>query len=232
MPTPNPFQDLHVVVTGATGELGGAVAALLLERGAHCHLPVRSAAKLDPASARAHVVPGIDLADEAAVSAFYRGLPGLWASIHCAGAFAFTPIESASGADLDKMLAVNARSAFLCAREAARVLRAGGRGGRIVNVVARQALEPRRGASLVPYTMSKAAVAALTEALAEELAPARIGVNALAPSILDTPANRAAMPEADVAQWVPLARAAEALLFLASPTCAASGTLLQVYGPL
>ncbi|NOT30821.1 MAG: SDR family NAD(P)-dependent oxidoreductase [Planctomycetes bacterium] len=224
------FQDLHVVVTGATGELGGAVAALLLERGARCHLPVRSAAKLDPALARAHVVSGIDLADEAGVTAFYRDLPELWASIHCAGAFAYTPIEAASGADLDKMLAVNARSAFLCAREAARVLRAGAHGGRIVNVVSRQALEPRRGAGLVPYTMSKAAVAALTQALAEELAPERIGVNAVAPSILDTPANRAAMPNADVSKWISLAEVAEVMLFLASPDCTASGTLAQVYG--
>lgn len=224
------FQDLHVVVTGATGELGGAVAALLLERGARCHLPVRSAAKLDSALARAHVVSGIDLADEAGVTTFYRDLPELWASIHCAGAFAAAPTEAASGADLDQMLAVNARSAFLCAREAARVLRAGARGGRIVNVVARQALEPRRGAGLVPYTMSKAAVAALTQALAEELAPLRIGVNAVAPSTLDTPANRAALPEADVSKWVTLREVAEVMLFLASPACTASGTLAQVYG--
>ncbi len=225
-----PFQDLHIVVTGATGELGGTVAALLLERGATCHLPVRSAGKLEAGLARAHVVPGIDLSDEASVAAFYRDLPGLWASIHCAGAFAYTPIESASGADFDRLLAVNARSAFLCAREAARALRAAQRGGRIVNVIARQALDPRRGAAMVPYAMSKAAVAALTVALAEELAAERIGVNAIAPSILDTPANRAAMPAADTSKWVTLADAAEVMLFLASPACTASGALMPVYG--
>ena len=92
------------------------------------------------------------------------------------------------------------------------------------------ALDPRRGAAMVPYTMSKAAVAALTVALAEELAPARIGVNAVAPSILDTPANRAAMPAADVSKWVRLADLAETMLFLASPACQASGTLVPVYG--
>lgn len=225
-----PFQDLHVVVTGATGELGSAVAALLIERGALCHLPVRSAGKLDAALRSAHVVPGIDLVDETSVAGFYRDLPGLWASIHCAGAFAAGPIETASASDLERMLAVNARSAFLCAREAARRLRAGGRGGRIVNVVARQALAPRRGAGMVPYAMSKAAVAALTIALAEELASERIGVNAVAPSVLDTPANRAAMPQADPTKWVPLAALAETMLFLASPACMASGTLAPVYG--
>lgn len=226
----NAFEGLHVVVTGATGELGGVVAARLLERGAICHLPVRSAEKLEPALRRAHVAAGLDLTDESGLSAFYRGLPGPWASIHCAGAFAFTPIESASSADLERLLAVNARSAFLCAREAARAMRAGKRGGRIVNVIARQALEPRRGAGMVPYTMSKAALAALTVALAEELAPDRIGVNAVAPSILDTPANRKAMPDADVSKWVTLDEVAEVLLFLASPACQASGTLAPVYG--
>lgn len=228
------FQDLHVVVTGATGELGGAVVELLLARGAVCHLPVRSAAKLDVkvdrALARAHVTAGVDLTDELAVESFFRDLPGLWASLHCAGAFAFTPIEGARGADLEKMLAVNARSAFLCSREAARRMAAANAGGRIVNVVSRQSLDPRRGAAMVPYTMSKAAVAALTVALAEELAPARIGVNAVAPSILDTPANRAAMPAADISKWVRLADLAETMLFLASPACQASGTLVPVYG--
>lgn len=224
------FRDLHVVVTGATGELGGAVATLLLQQGALCHLPVRSAGRLDAVLAKAHVVPGVDLSDETAVAAFYRDLPGLWASIHCAGAFAYTPIDAATGADLDKMLGVNARSAFLCAREAARRMRAAKRGGRIVNVVSRQALEPRRGAGMVPYTMSKAAVAGLTVALAEELAPDQIGVNAVAPSILDTPANRAAMPTADFSKWVRLDDLAKVMLFLASPPCLASGTIAPVYG--
>ena len=224
------LRDRHVVVTGATGELGGTLAALLLAEGAICHLPVRSAGKLDAALARAHVVPGVDLSDETAVTAFYRDLPDLWASLHCAGAFAYTPIDSATGADLERMLALNARSAFLCAREAARRMRGGKRGGRIVNVVARQALDPRRGAAMVPYTMSKAAVVALTVALAEELAPERIGVNAVAPSIMDTPANRAAMPGADPARWVTLEEVAQAMRFLASPACEASGTLATVYG--
>ena len=224
------FQGMHVVVTGATGELGGTVARMLAERGAELHLPVRSAARLDRALARARVTDDVDLGDELAIESFYRDLPGLWASIQCAGGFAFTPIEDARGADLDKMLAVNARSAFLCAREAARRMRVDERGGRIVNVVARQALDPRRGAGMVPYSMSKAAVAALTVALAEELVSARIGVNAVAPSIIDTPANRAAMPKADFSKWVRLADLAETVLFLASPACLASGTLVPVYG--
>jgi NAD(P)-dependent dehydrogenase (short-subunit alcohol dehydrogenase family) len=226
----SPFQGLHVVVTGASGELGGAVAALLAERGAELHLPVRSAAKLDRELRAAHVVEGVDLADETAVTGFYRDLPGLWASLHCAGGFAFTPIGDATASDLERMLGTNARSAFLCSREAARRMRAAKRGGRIVNVVSRQALDPRRGASMVPYSMSKAAVAALTVALAEELVPDRIRVNAVAPSILDTPANRSSMPTADYSKWVSLGEASEAMLFLASPACSVSGALVPVYG--
>lgn len=224
------FQDRHVVVTGATGELGGVVAALLLERGANLHLPVRSAAKLDAALARVHVVEGIDLADETAVTGFYRDLPAPWASLHCAGAFAFTPLLETSGADLDTMLAVNARSAFLCAREAARRMRASGDGGRIVNVIARQALDPRRGASMAAYTMSKAALAAMTVALAEELAPAGILVNAVAPSVIDTPANRKSMPGSDFSRWVKLEDLAHEILHLAAEDCATSGALVPVYG--
>src|SRR5262245_33817187 len=114
-----PLEGLHVVVTGATGELGAVVAGLLLARGAVCHLPVRSAAKLDRSLARAQLTEGIDLADEKAVESFYRDLPALWASLHCAGGFAYTPIEDARGAELERLLAINARSAFLCSREAA-----------------------------------------------------------------------------------------------------------------
>jgi NAD(P)-dependent dehydrogenase (short-subunit alcohol dehydrogenase family) len=224
------LEGQHFVVTGASGELGAAVAARLLARGAVCHLPVRAGARLGPELARARVAAGVELTEEASVTAFYRDLPDLWASLHCAGAFAFTPLESASAPDLERLWAINARAAFLCAREAARRLRALGRGGRLVNVVARQALEPRRGAGMVPYTMSKTALAAMTVAMAEELAPERILVNALAPATLDTPANRAAMPAADPKLWVTLDEATEALLFLASPDCAASGALVPLYG--
>src|SRR5208337_5540750 len=103
---------------------------------------------------------------------------------------------------------MNALSCFLCSAAAVAAFRArrepgpgGARGGRIVNVSARPALEPRLGAGMVAYTASKSAVAALTQALAQETAGEEIWVNAVAPSILDTPANRAAMADADFTKW-------------------------------
>src|SRR6185436_2025652 len=103
--------------------------------------------------------------------------------------------------------------------------------GRIVNVAARPALEPRSGAGMAAYVASKAAVAALTQALAAELAPRRILVNAIAPSIIDTPANRAAMPDADHASWPTPAEIAATILFLASAdNQVTSGAIVPVYG--
>ena len=115
------------------------------------------------------------------------------------------------------MMDANAKTAFLCCRAAARSMLASGTAGRIVNVTARPGLDPRKGSGMSAYAASKAAVAAITVALAEELKGEGILVNAVAPSTLDTPANRAAMPKADFTKWVSLEAAAEAIVHLASP---------------
>jgi NAD(P)-dependent dehydrogenase (short-subunit alcohol dehydrogenase family) len=129
-----------------------------------------------------------------------------------------------------QQLDMNFVSCFLCCRAAVNAMRAGS-GGRIVNVAARPALEPRQGAGMVAYAASKSAVAALTQALAEELVGEEIWVNAVAPSILDTPANRAAMPAADHARWVAPAALAAVIAFLASPENRVTrGAVIPVYG--
>jgi NAD(P)-dependent dehydrogenase (short-subunit alcohol dehydrogenase family) len=227
----NTFDGSVVVVTGASGAMGYAVAERLVHEGARVHAPVRGgdAKKLETLGVR--VVSGVDLTDAASVDAFYSGIPDLWASIHCAGGFAMGKIAELSGADLQKMLDTNARSAFLCCRAAVAAIRRAAKGGRIVNVAAQQALDFRRGAGMVPYAMSKAAVAALSVALAEELAPEGIWVNAVAPSTLDTPENRAAMPKADFSRWPKLDEVAEVAVFLASPgNRAARGGIVPVFG--
>jgi NAD(P)-dependent dehydrogenase (short-subunit alcohol dehydrogenase family) len=181
----------------------------------------------------------VDAADERAITLFYAGLPDLWASIHLVGAFAMAPVVKTSAADFRKMFDVNALTCFLCCREAVRTMR-GGReaardagggasGGRIVNVSSRPAAVPTGG--MIAYGTSKAAVSSMTQSLAEELKAEGILVNAVLPSVMDTPANRAAMPDADFSAWPKVEEVAETIAFLASPANAlTSGALVPVYG--
>ena len=236
------FHGANVVVTGGTGALGSAVVASLRAAGAVCHVTNIVAAELEKYPHRndpgVHVTSGIDLADEAAVRRYYGGLPPLWASIHLAGGFAMSPVAETSAVDFADQFQMNALSAFLCSASAIRAIRArgetgpgGSKGGRIVNVAARPGLEPRLGSGMVAYATAKAAVAAMTQALAQETAGEEIWVNAVAPSVLDTPANRAAMPDADHTGWVAPSAVAEVIAFLASPDNKVTrGAVIPVYG--
>jgi len=229
------LSDRHAVVTGGTGALGTAVVARLLAAGAHCHVPVFDRDELARFPFRDHpqmtLREGVDLGDETAVRHYYQALPELWASIHCVGGFAMSAITDTPAAALEAQWRQNAVTCFLCCREAIRRLRRSGRGGRLVNVTARPALEPRAGAGMCAYTMAKSAVAALSQALAEEVAKEDIWINAVAPSILDTPANRAAMPDADARGWAGVGAVAETMVFLAAPANRVTrGGLVPVYG--
>jgi len=229
------YRERHVVVTGGTGALGTAVVGALLEAGAVCHVPYRSEgeAKRFPHgdNKKVSLVALRDLADEAAVTDFYGGLDQLWASIHIAGGFAFAPIATSDKALLLSQLNANLVSAYLCSRAAVAAFERAGAGGRIVNVAARHALEPRLGASLTAYAVAKAGVAALTMALGEEIAKDDVLVNAVAPSIMDTPANRKSMPKADFDAWPKVEEVAAAIMFLASPENKVTrGAIVPVYG--
>jgi NAD(P)-dependent dehydrogenase (short-subunit alcohol dehydrogenase family) len=229
------YSNLHVVVTGGTGALGGAVVERLINAGAIVHIPAHRAP--DPARFplvqhdRVKISAPIDLGDEKAVATFYQSLPSLWASIHTAGGFMMASIADTSLADFRQMIDTNAVTSFLCCREAVRKIRAtpGNAGGRIVNVAAQPAVLPKGG--MCAYSASKAAVANLTQSLAVELAPERIWVNAVVPSTMDTPANRAAMPNADFAKWPTVADVSATITFLASPQNAVTrGGLAPVWG--
>ncbi len=229
------YRDRHVVVTGGAGALGTAVVRALVARGAHCHVPYRSDTAMQRFALRDHpqvsLVAVGNLADEAAVTRLYDGVPRLWASIHTAGGFAAAPLAATNKSELMAQLDMNFISCFLCCRAAVNAIARSGEGGRIVNVAARPALEWRAGAGMAAYGASKAAVAALTAALAEEVAKDGILVNAVAPSIMDTAANRAAMPKADHAAWPKVEEVAATIAFLASPdNRVARGGVIPVYG--
>ena len=229
------YRDRHVVVTGGTGALGLAVVAGLLEAGARCHVPYRRDSELarfaKADKSRLTLARIDDLGDETAVARFYEGLPGLWASIHVAGGFAFAPIADSPKALLMEQLNMNLVSCYLCCRAAVARMVKDKQGGRVVNIAARAAQEWRMGAKMTAYTASKAGVAALSAALAEEVAGEGILVNAVAPSIMDTPANRKDMPKADFSKWPKVEEVATTILFLASPENTVSrGGFVPVYG--
>src|ERR1041385_8669732 len=229
------YRDRHVVVTGGTGALGTAVVRTLIEAGAHCHIPCVHEGEVQRFPLRQHeqvtLIAVSDLADEAAVAKVYDSMPKLWASIHIAGGFAMSKVGETDKAALMQQLDMNFVTCFLCCRAAVNAFARAGEGGRIVNVAARPGLEWRSGAGMAAYTASKAAVAALTAALAEEVVKDGILVNAVAPSIMDTAANRAAMPKADFAVWPKVEEVAATIAFLASPENKVTrGGIVPVYG--
>ncbi|HET6197394.1 MAG TPA: SDR family oxidoreductase [Acetobacteraceae bacterium] len=210
------FGNQTVIVTGGTGALGRVVVGALLAAGARCRVPyvVEAEAAAFPHRDRVTLVGNCELTSEADVERLYEGVSDLWASIHIAGGFAMGSVAETDLAGLRHMLNMNFVTCYLCCRAA---VQAFGSGGRVVNIAARPGLEPRSGAGMAPYAASKAAVAAFTQSLAAEVAGRDILVNAVAPSIIDTPANRAAMPKADHTAWPKPEEIAATILFLASP---------------
>lgn len=224
---------MNIVVTGATGALGAGLVDVLLERGATVHVPIVEAELPGHlpwrTSPRIRAAPHVSLDDEVRVGAFYASLPDLWASIHLVGGFAMAKVADTSLADFEKQWRLNTVTCFLACREAIKAIRKTGRGGRIVNVAARPVQVPTPG--MIAYVAAKAGVAALTQALAAEVLADNILVNAVLPSLIDTAANRAAMPKADFATWPTPAQIAQTIAFLSSPENAlTTGTLVPVYG--
>lgn len=231
---PNDLAGLDVVITGGTGALGAAVTRAMLATGANCHVTTRrssSAADFDLTDHERVWLHNVELTDEAAVARLYADLQRPWASLHMAGGFTMSPLVETGVDTFRQMFDQNAVSCFLCCREAVRAMRerGGGEGGRIVNVAARPVLQPTGG--MVAYTSAKAAVASLTQCLADELKGDRILVNGVLPSTINTPATREAMPDADHSKWPTPEEIAAVVAQLANrDNAAASGALVPVYG--
>jgi len=219
-----------VVVTGASGALGKVVAASALELGARV-AGVDHAASQVAASPGRIELGGVDLTDPAqarkAIDAAASHFGKLDALINIAGGFAFEAIVEGDPKTWQRMYALNVLTALNASRAAIPHLVASG-AGRIVNVGATGAVQA--GAGMGPYAASKAGVHRLTEALAAEW-KGKITVNAVLPSIIDTAANRASMPNAEFAKWVTPEELANVILFLASDAASAvTGALLPVSG--
>ncbi len=188
-----------VVVTGASGNLGAEVCRRLAHDGARIFPIDRSVA---------------DVTDEAQVERAYdvaHAQGPVWASVHCAGAWAGGDVAHTDVAVFENMLAVNLRSAFLCCRAALRRMKE----GRLVNVAAFGPAMLSGIGGNAAYAMSKAGVVALTKSIAEEKHGVR--ANCVAPGTLGPRTNARAMPRADQAGWVPLEDVAGAIAWLVSP---------------
>jgi NAD(P)-dependent dehydrogenase (short-subunit alcohol dehydrogenase family) len=189
---------VRILVSGASGALGQEVCQLLGDSG-HQVLTLDGVDLSDPAAARAAV-------DDQATTGSFDG------AVNIAGGFAWETVLDGDVETWDRMWAMNLKTALNTCRAAIPHMLDG---GSIVNIGA--AASARASAGMGAYTASKSAVARLTEALADELGPRTIRVNAVLPMIIDTPANRKDMPDADYSAWVTTRELANIIRFLLSP---------------
>ena len=233
------LKDRVVLVAGGTGGLGRAVSLAVLGAGARVAATYRRPAELDELAAAAgeglerltgHTV---DVTDEAAVGGLVDDLVEhhgrLDALVTTVGAWAGgTKAWQAKGDELERMLALNLRSGWVLARAAARVMVRQGSGA-IVNVASKAGVEPTPGAAA--YAASKAAAIAFVESLAADLKGTGVRANTILPSVIDTPANREAMPKADHAKWPKPEEIARVIVFLCSDEAVlVHGASIPVYG--
>jgi len=217
------------IVAGGTGALGQSVTSRLLAEGATVWIPYVVPAELAALEQKIGATAGgrlqrahADVTDEAAFGAFVERVLAAHHRVDIlvngVGGFAGGDLVSTPLAEWRRMLDLNLMPAVIGCRAVLPSMIAAGY-GRIVNVASRAVSPPAGG--FITYTVSKAAVITLTEALAQEV-PRGIAVNAVLPSTMDTPANRRAMPDADRSGWVTTDQVAEAIAYLASD---AAGTL-------
>ena len=226
--------DRTVIVTGGTGGLGVAVVQAFLDAGWRAVVPWRAERELGRLPEREGLeLVEADLFDPDATgrvvetaSAFegapLRSLVNLVGGFEAPGKVADTPIES-----FEEQFRLNLRPLYLIAAAAMPHLQA--EGGTLVAVSTRAALRPFAGAA--GYCSSKAAVLAFVGCLDAEYKDDGVRANAILPSVIDTPGNRAAQPNADTSKWVEPGQIAQTILFLCSDACGAtSGAAIPVYG--
>ena len=202
-----------VVVTGSSGALGAGLASAFVDAGADV-VGVDRLAPDDRARVDGVRYETADLTDDAEVGALFDDIGAPWAVVSTVGGFA--PNASLAELDLDelgKQLSLNLVTAAVATKHALRTMGSGD--GRIVLTASRAATQTKSNG--FSYSVSKLAVLHLVRMASEEVAGTGISVNAVVPSIIDTPANRAAMPDSDHDRWPKIADLARAYLYLASP---------------
>jgi NAD(P)-dependent dehydrogenase (short-subunit alcohol dehydrogenase family) len=226
-----------VVITGAFGALGRAVAQAFAMRGAQ--LALLDVAPQPPTVVRELlgraplVFGGVDLTDLEAtrrvMAATAMRFGGIDVLVNIAGGFQWEKLENGDPETWDQLYSMNLRTAVVCCKTALPSMLERGK-GRIINIGA-GAAAGRAAAGMGAYTASKAGVQRLTESLSEEVKDRGITVNAILPGTIDTPRNRADMPDADFGRWVAPDDIAEVILFLASDeACAVTGAAIPVSG--
>lgn len=233
------FSDQVVLVAGGTGGLGRAVSLAFLQQGARVAVTYRKADEFDAlkqaAGANAPRLAGhaTDVTDEAATGQLVARILAeqgrLDALVNTVGGYAGgAKLWEQETKILDRMLALNLRSGYALSRAAVPVMLERRRGA-IVNIAARAALDHPAGAAA--YAASKAAALAMLDSLAADLKGSGVRVNTILPSIIDTPANRVAMPKADFALWPKPEDIARVVLFLCSGDAKViHGAAIPVYG--
>lgn len=224
------------LITGAAGNLGAAIAHVFQTEGAQLALVDRSAGRLSAMFKQGPtclLLEGVNLnnaaAVEQAVTATIAHFGRIDVLINTVGGYrGGTPLHEMPLEEADVLMGLNARTVFVACRAVVpHLLKQGS--GKIINVASRAALKGEAGASI--YSASKSAVVSLTESLSAEVKDAGINVNCVLPGLLDTPPNRAAMPDADFSRWVAPEAVADVMLFLASDAARAiHGAAIPVYG--
>ncbi len=233
------FEGKVVLVAGGTGGLGRAVTLAFLEEGAKVVATYRKQEELDALKIAAGVNTtqldgfAIDVTDEAAVRQLIEKIVGKYrrldAMVNAVGGYAGgMKLWELETKVFEQMLALNLRSGYALSRAAVRAMLKEGHGA-IVNVASKAAVDHAGGAAA--YAASKSAAVALLDSLAEDLKGSGVRVNTILPSIIDTEANRKAMPKADFAKWPKPEEIARVILFLCSDDARViHGAAIPVYG--
>lgn len=225
------------LVTGGSGALGQAIVHRFLRDHDTVCVPwivdaerARLAGSLDETQRARVLLERCDVTDDAAMARLATAVVEKYGRLDVlvtgVGGFAGGSLVETDRATWDKMLALNLTTAFTAARAVLPHMLSTG-GGRVVMIASRAVVPPAGG--FIGYTVAKAGVIALMQALAQEVKAKAVTVNAVAPSTMDTPANRAAMPDADPRSWVPVTAVADAVAMLAAESAGhITGTLLQI----